>query len=177
MSLHCGIISLAVDCIMYHCFSFALEKGISTLQSDAKNNICCWITVHFVDCQNYFVEYSSTWMLALLHQSGAASPGSLILPPWHPWVGAHSYLRGHIWLVLIRTFVANQANVNIPRLFRYIKKMCLFKHIRNWLKCAPLYAVLSQTQHRRDYALLGGHFWPKFDGRGHKNILKDQGDG
>ena len=43
------------------------------------------------------------------------TPGSLILQPRQPWLGAHSYLRGHIWLVLIRTFVEIQANVAITR--------------------------------------------------------------
>ena len=37
-----------------------------------------------------------------------------------------------------------------------------------------IHALLSQNQVCRDYALFGGHFWPKFGGRGHRNILKDQ---
>ena len=28
-------------------------------------------------------------------------PGPLFLPPRLPWRGAHSYLRAHIWLVVI----------------------------------------------------------------------------
>ena len=38
-----------------------------------------------------------------------------------------------------------------------------------------IHALLSQNQVCRDYALFGGHFWPKFGGRGHRNILKDRG--
>ena len=38
-----------------------------------------------------------------------------------------------------------------------------------------IYALLSRIRHCRDFALFGGHFWPKFDGRGHTNILKDRG--
>ena len=34
---------------------------------------------------------------------------------------------------------------------------------------------LSRIKLCRDYALFGGHFWTKFDGRGHENILKDRG--
>ena len=34
-----------------------------------------------------------------------------------------------------------------------------------------IYALLSRIRHCRDFALFGGHFWPKFDGRGHTNIL------
>ena len=40
-----------------------------------------------------------------------------------------------------------------------------------------IYALLSQIQLCRDYVLFGGHFWPKFVERGHKNILKDRGPG
>ena len=35
-------------------------------------------------------------------------------------------------------------------------------------------ALLSRIKLCRDYALFRGHFWPKFDGRGHENILKDR---
>ena len=49
---------------------------------------------------------------------------------------------------------------------------------RIWLKCAPsnfwnlsqinlIYALLPRIQLDRDYALFGGHFWPKFSDRGH----------
>ena len=38
-----------------------------------------------------------------------------------------------------------------------------------------IYAVLSRIQICRDYALFGGHFLLKFDGRGHQNILMDRG--
>ena len=38
-----------------------------------------------------------------------------------------------------------------------------------------IYALLSRIKFCRDYALFKGHFWPKFDGRGHGNILKDRG--
>ena len=37
-----------------------------------------------------------------------------------------------------------------------------------------IYALLSRIKLCRDYALFGGHFWQKFDGRGHENILKDR---
>ena len=37
-----------------------------------------------------------------------------------------------------------------------------------------IYALLSRTQPCRDYALFGGHFWPKSGGGGHKNIFKDR---
>ena len=37
-----------------------------------------------------------------------------------------------------------------------------------------IYALLSRIKLCRDYALFGGHFWRKFDGRGHENILKDR---
>ena len=37
-----------------------------------------------------------------------------------------------------------------------------------------IYALLSRIKFCRDYALFKGHFWPKFDGRGHGNILKDR---
>jgi hypothetical protein len=40
-----------------------------------------------------------------------------------------------------------------------------------------IYALLSRIKLCRDYALFGGHFWQKFDGRGHENILKDRGLG
>ena len=36
-----------------------------------------------------------------------------------------------------------------------------------------IYAVLSQIQLCHDYALFGGHFLLKFDGKGHQNILMD----
>ena len=36
-----------------------------------------------------------------------------------------------------------------------------------------IYALLSRIKLCRDYALFGGHFWQKFDGWGHENILKD----
>ena len=39
-----------------------------------------------------------------------------------------------------------------------------------------IYAILSRIKFCRDYALFGGHFWPKFDGMGHENILKDRAD-
>ena len=38
-----------------------------------------------------------------------------------------------------------------------------------------IYTVLSRIQLCRDYALFGGHFLLKFDGRGHQNILMDRG--
>ena len=35
----------------------------------------------------------------------------VVLDTFRPsWRGAHNWLRGHIWLVVIRTFVASQAN-------------------------------------------------------------------
>ena len=37
-----------------------------------------------------------------------------------------------------------------------------------------IYALLSQIKLCRYYALFGGHFWPKFHGRGQQNILKDR---
>ena len=39
-----------------------------------------------------------------------------------------------------------------------------------------IYALLSRIKFCRDYALFKGHFWPKFDGRGHGNILKDRAE-
>ena len=120
-------------------------------------------------------------------------PGPRIFQPRQPWLGAHSCLRGHIWLVTIRTSFSNQADIAI---------MCF------WLKCAPLnnefgsnvppktwktsisalflvivhintvctyYALLSRVQLCRDYALFwGGHFGPKFAGWGHTNIFEDR---
>ena len=35
-------------------------------------------------------------------------------------------------------------------------------------------ALLSRNRPCCDYALFGGHFWPKSGGGGHKNILKDR---
>ena len=40
-----------------------------------------------------------------------------------------------------------------------------------------IYAHLLQIQLCRDYAFFGGHFWPKFGGRGHKNILVGRASG
>ena len=107
-------------------------------------------------------------------QKGRIVPGPRIFQPRQPWLGAHSCLRGHIWLVTIRTSFSNQADIAI---------MCF------WLKCAPLnnefgsnvppktwktsisalflvivhintvctyYALLSRVQLCRDYALFGG---------------------
>ena len=37
-----------------------------------------------------------------------------------------------------------------------------------------IHALLLRNQLCRDYALFGGHFWPKYGGRGHRNILKDR---
>ena len=36
--------------------------------------------------------------------------GPLFLPSRSSWRGAHNWFRGHIWLVVIRAFVASQAN-------------------------------------------------------------------
>ena len=129
-------------------------------------------------------------------QKGRIVPGPRIFQPRQPWLGAHSCLRGHIWLVTIRTSFSNQADIAI---------MCF------WLKCAPLnnefgsnvppktwktsisalflvivhintvctyYALLSRVQLCRDYALFGGgHFGPKFAGWGHTNIFEDRVQG
>ena len=46
----------------------------------------------------------------------------------------------------------------------------MIKHHNSFL----IYALLSRIKLCRDYALFGGHFWQKFDGRGHENILKDR---
>ena len=43
------------------------------------------------------------------------------------------------------------------------------------LKTQRDYALLSQIHLCCDNALFGGHFWPKFVGKGHKNIFKDWG--
>ena len=40
------------------------------------------------------------------------SPSPRFLPSRPSWRGVHSWLRGHIWPVLIRAFVASQANHN-----------------------------------------------------------------
>ena len=61
-----------------------------------------------------------TWSTAALWRP--PRPGPRIFQPRQPWLGAHSCLRGHIWLVTIRTSFSNQADIAI---------MCF------WLKCAP----------------------------------------
>ena len=43
------------------------------------------------------------------------------------------------------------------------------------LKTQRDYALLSRIHLCCDNALFGGHFWPKFVGKGHKNIFKDWG--
>ena len=37
-----------------------------------------------------------------------------------------------------------------------------------------IYALLSRIKLCRDNALFGGHFWPKFDGRGHPGSINQQ---
>ena len=116
-------------------------------------------------------------------------PGPLILPPWPPWLGAHSCLRGHIWLVVIRAFVASQANVTITLFFvgqiiKYTQWIILgfgsneppLKQ-KLWLKYARsnfwdlnkinlIYALLLRIQLCRDYAFFWGVFLAKIWWRG-----------
>ena len=43
---------------------------------------------------------------------GSLRPGSIMLQPRQLWLEAHSCLRRHIWLVVIRASFANQVDVN-----------------------------------------------------------------
>ena len=49
------------------------------------------------------------WKCFFKWSDGIKSLGPLFLPSRPSWRGAHNWLRGHIWLVVIRAFVASQA--------------------------------------------------------------------
>ena len=82
------------------------------------------------------------------HPQHTRMPGPLFLPSRPSWRGAHSWLRGHIWLVVIFTFGEIQANITITRLlwvissnkpyelFQDLTQMCPLQ-TRIWHKCAP----------------------------------------
>ena len=123
--------------------------------------------LHLIDAAS--LHHHHTVGSHLVSQPSTGCPGPRIFQPRQPWLGAHSCLRGHIWLVTIRTSFSNQADVAI---------MCF------WIKCAPWnmddkykcfifchgsqltksvldYALLSRVQLCRDYVLFGGALWAR----------------
>ena len=113
---------------------------------------------------------------------GIKSLGPLFLPSRPSWRGAHNWLRGHIWLVVIRAFVASQvggvktqppAGNKHGRLVyvRYYSSLFTFTesllHLRNFV------ANLALSRLRTFGAAPLAEIWWQ-GGRGHKNILTDR---
>ena len=115
------------------------------------------------------------------HKQSIVFPSSVKWKLLQPRLAAHSCLRGHIWLVTIRTSVVNQADVAI---MCFWLKCAPFKQWI-WIKCAPWnmedkykcifwsWFTLTQsliTHFYREFRFvaitrfLGGHFGPKFAG-------------
>ena len=83
--------------------------------------------------------------------------------------GGGTQLRGHIWPVVIRAFVASKAFVAIVcflgQIIKYALRIILgfgSNGLWDWNQINFTYALLSRSQLCRNYALFEGHFWPKF---------------
>ena len=92
--------------------------------------------------------------------------------------GGGTQLRGHIWPVVIRAFVASKAFVAIVcflgQIIKYALRIILgfgSNGLWDWNQINFTYTLLSRSQLCRNYALFEGHFWPKFvDGGGTKTF-------
>ena len=93
-------------------FSLALENSFNfSISTSAKIlTICHQKPVH--ECNSVDFEKKR-------------STPSIILTATAAMAGAHSCLRGHIWLVVIRAFVASHANVSITFFWGQIFKYAL----------------------------------------------------
>ena len=65
-------------------------------------------------------------------------------------------------------------NLFVLSILCYSHTLSCLPSLPNWCQVNFIKMVFSQIKLCRDYALFGRHFWPKFDGRGHENILKDR---
>ena len=97
----------------------------------------CWALQHlWVGGTSIGVDY---WPL-LLHCLGPcwALPGSINLTATAAMAGAHSCLRRHIWPVVIRAFVASQANVVITRFLWVKSSNTPYESYYNLVQMGPL---------------------------------------
>ena len=98
----------------FHCIEGeqARDRGTSVIGRTLPSTLSCSLGPHLKSLE-LELRQRVTEDRAATHQKNinyTCTPGPLFLPPRPPWRRAHSYLRGHIWLVVIRAFVASQAN-------------------------------------------------------------------
>ena len=102
----------------FHCIGDeqARDRGTSVIGRTLPSTLSCSLRPHLKSLE-LELRQRVTEGRAATHQKKninyTCTPGPLFLPPRPPWRRAHSCLRGHIWLVVIRAFVASQANIAI----------------------------------------------------------------
>ena len=119
-----------------------------------------------------------------------SNPSPLFLPPRPPWRGAHSCLRGQILTSGYTRFCCESSNCRnfalfVGQIIKYARQIILRfgsngpssnkNSDSNLNQINLIYALLSQIQLCRDYALFEGHFCPKCGDGGHQNSLMDRG--